>query len=60
MVEPNRTFPEALRIRDVCFEDLDAAMRDALEFSVKSVKERNLPLDETTVRALEYYRGTAK
>lgn len=60
LVEPNRTFPAALRIRDVCFEDLDAAMRDALEFSVESVKERNLPLDETTVRALEYYRGTAK
>ena len=60
MVEPNRTFPAAVRIRKLCFEDLDAAMRDALEFSVESVKERNLPLDETTVRALEYYRGTAK
>ncbi|MBR5114433.1 MAG: nicotinate (nicotinamide) nucleotide adenylyltransferase [Oscillospiraceae bacterium] len=60
LVEPNRTFPAAERIRGVCFEDLDAAMRDALEFSVESVKERNLPLDETTVRALEYYRGITK
>ena len=60
MVEPNRTFPAAVRVRKVCFEDLDAAMRDALEFSVESVKERNLPLDETTVRALEYYRGITK
>lgn len=60
MTEPERDFPGVDRLRALCFEDLDRAMFEALEMSVESIKKRNLPLDATTVRALEYYRGILK
>ncbi|MBR5708057.1 MAG: nicotinate (nicotinamide) nucleotide adenylyltransferase [Oscillospiraceae bacterium] len=60
MTEPERDFEGVDRLRALCFEDLDRAMLEALEMSVESIKKRNLPLDATTVRALEYYRGITK
>ncbi len=60
MVEPNRDFEGVEHLRGLCFEDIDRAMYEALEISVRSIRQRNLPEDAATLHALEYYRGIVK
>ena len=60
MIEPNRDFEGVERLRELCFENIDRAMREALEISIESIRQRKLPEDATTLHALDYYRGIAK
>ena len=59
IIEPGREYSSALKIKPVCYEDLDLAMFLSLKLTIKYILKRNLPMDLNTVLAYNYYSRAA-
>jgi predicted HD superfamily hydrolase involved in NAD metabolism len=59
LIEPGREYPAALKIKPVCYENLDLAMFLSLKLTIKYILKRNLPMDLNTVFAYNYYSRAA-
>jgi nicotinate-nucleotide adenylyltransferase len=55
MIEPNRDYPGVERIRTFAYQDLDAAMAEALSQSVASIRQRKLSVYKDTMEAYRWY-----
>lgn len=55
MIEPNRDFPGVEKLRLLAYQDLDAAMAEALRQSVASIRQRNLTVYKDTLEAYRWY-----
>ena len=60
MIEPNRKpYPGLEPLRALCMEDLDKAMRTALQMSLRHVEEQGKTLHPDTMAALAAYEQNA-
>lgn len=59
LIEPNRDYPAAQKIKPVCYENLDLAMFLSLKMTIKFILKRNMPIDLNTVFAYNYYSRVA-
>lgn len=50
-IEPNRSYPDVDKIRELAYKDLDAACLKAMENIIKFIIDKDLYLDENTVSA---------
>ncbi|MEG0178825.1 MAG: bis(5'-nucleosyl)-tetraphosphatase (symmetrical) YqeK [Oscillospiraceae bacterium] len=62
MTSDDRTYPEAVTLREKALKDLDAGMIAALDTSIRWLREESKPVDEDTLCAYEslvqqYYGG---
>lgn len=55
-MEPNRDFPGVERLRELAYQDLDAAVCLGCEMSIQEMKERGLPVHPNTVKARDWLR----
>lgn len=60
LIEPNRDYPAAMKIKPVCYEDLDQAMLLSLKMTIKFILKRTSPIDLNTVFAYNYYSQVAE
>jgi predicted HD superfamily hydrolase involved in NAD metabolism len=60
LIEPNRDYPAAMKIKPVCYEDLDKAMLLSLKMTIKFILKRTSPIDLNTVFAYNYYSQVAE
>lgn len=56
-IEPNRTFDGVERLRALAYEDLDRALLLGVETTIQEMKDRNLPVHRSTLRARDWLRG---
>lgn len=54
-VEPTRDFPGVEELREVCFEDIDAAMAKGLEMSLEFIRSGGAEPYKDSVEACEWY-----
>ena len=54
-VEPNRSFPGLEELRELCFEDIDAAMAKGLEMSLAFIRAEGAEPYKDSVEACEWY-----
>lgn len=55
MIEPGRDFDGIDALRKTTFEDLDKGVYEGLNGSIKVLLERNLLIDENTIKARNYF-----
>lgn len=55
--EPNRAFDGVEKLRELCFEDLNKAMKLGLEMSLDHIRKRGIEAFRDTVEAYEWYRN---
>ncbi|MEQ2456150.1 bis(5'-nucleosyl)-tetraphosphatase (symmetrical) YqeK [Flavonifractor hominis] len=55
-MEPTRDFPGVERLRELAYQDLDAAVCLGCEMSIQEMKERGLPVHPNTVKARDWLR----
>lgn len=55
-MEPNRTFDGVERLRQLAYSDLDAALLLGVETTIQEMKDRNLPVHRSTLRAQAWLR----
>ncbi|NBI09656.1 nicotinate (nicotinamide) nucleotide adenylyltransferase [Colidextribacter sp. OB.20] len=55
-MEPNRTFEGVERLRELAYRDLDAALLLGVETTIQEMKDRNLPVHQSTLRAQAWLR----
>lgn len=53
-MEPNRDFPGVERLRQLAYEDLDAAVLAGCETSIQEMDERGLPVHQNTIAARDW------
>ncbi len=56
-IEPNRTFDGVERLRALAYEDLDRALLLGVETTIQEMKDRDLPVHQSTLRARDWLRG---
>ena len=54
-VEPTRDFPGVVELRELCFEDIDAAMAKGLEMSLEFIRSGGAEPYKDSVEACEWY-----
>ena len=54
-VEPTRNFPGVEELRELCFEDIDAAMAKGLEMSLEFIRSSGAEPYKDSVEACEWY-----
>ena len=54
-VEPTRDFPGVEELRELCFEDIDAAMAKGLEMSLEFIRSGGAEPYKDSVEACEWY-----
>ena len=59
LIEPNRDYPAAMKIKPVCFQDLNQAMLLSLKMTINFILKRTSPIDLNTVFAYNYYSQAA-
>lgn len=57
-IEPTRDFPGVDKLRQVCYDSLDAGLQLGLEMTVEEMAQRSNPVHRATLEALEYLKGT--
>lgn len=57
-IEPTRDFPGVDKLRQVCYDSLDAGLRLGLEMTVEEMAQRGNPVHHATLEALKYLKGT--
>ena len=57
-MEPNRDFPGVERLRELAYQDLDAAVLLGCEMSIQEMAERELPVHPNTLRARDWLLRT--
>lgn len=57
-IEPTRDFPGVDKLRQVCYDSLDAGLALGLSMTVQEMRERGNPVHHATSEALEYLKGT--
>ena len=55
-IEPTRDFPGVEPLRELCYRDLDGAMRLGLQMSLDELLEKGVEPHRNTVEALRYYQ----
>ena len=55
-MEPNRTFEGVERLRELAYSDLDAALLLGVTTTIREMKDRNLPVHRSTLRAQAWLR----
>ena len=55
-MEPNRDFEGVERLRRLAYSDLDAALLLGVETTIQEMKDRNLPVHQSTLRAQAWLR----
>lgn len=55
MIEPNREFEGVESLREITFRNLDEGVYYGLNSSIEILLERNLLIDENTIRARNYF-----
>lgn len=60
MIEPGRDFNGVDTLRKTTFEDLDKGVYEGLNGSIKVLLEKNLLIDENTIKARNYFLFDAK
>ena len=55
-MEPNRTFEGVERLRELAYSDLDAALLLGVTTTIQEMKDRNLPVHRSTLRAQAWLR----
>lgn len=58
--EPLRDYEGVDKLRNLCEENLDSAMAHSLRETLKLLVNKNLPIDENTVMAYNYYNKYLK
>ena len=56
-MEPNRDFPGVERLRELAYQDLDAAVCLGCEMSIQEMEERGQPVHPNTVRARDWSKS---
>lgn len=56
VIEPTRNFDGVDRLRELCYEDIDAAMELALELSLEHVRAGNIEPHKNSVKAFLWYK----
>lgn len=56
-IEPTRDFPGVDKLREACYDSLDAGLRLGLEMTVQEMQERGNPVHRATLEALEALKG---
>jgi predicted HD superfamily hydrolase involved in NAD metabolism len=59
LIEPGRVYPAAMKIKPLCYENLDLAMFLSLKMTIKFILKHNMPIDLNTVSAYNYYSRAA-
>ena len=60
MIEPGRDFDGVDTLRKTTFDDLDKGVYEGLNSSIKVLIERNLLIDENTIKARNYFLFDSK
>ena len=55
-MEPNRDFDGVERLRELAYRDLDSALLLGVETTIQEMKDRNLPVHSSTLRAQAWLR----
>ena len=55
-MEPNRTFDGVERLRELAYSDLDKALLLGVETTIQEMKDRSLPVHQSTLRAQAWLR----
>ena len=55
-MEPNRSFDGVERLRQLAYSDLDKALLLGVETTIQEMKDRNLPVHRSTLRAQAWLR----
>ena len=55
IIEPTRDYPGVEELRELCYEDIDAAMALALERSIEHIREKGKEAYRDTVEACQWY-----
>lgn len=55
-MEPNRDFDGVERLRELAYRDLDSALLLGVETTIQEMKDRNLPVHQSTLRARAWLR----
>ena len=55
-MEPNRAFDGVARLRELAYQNLDAALLLGVETTIQEMKDRNLPVHQSTLRAQAWLR----
>ena len=55
-MEPNRTFEGVERLRELAYSDLDKALLLGVETTIQEMKDRSLPVHQSTLRAQAWLR----
>lgn len=55
-IEPNRNYNGVEELRNIAYRDLDAAVIKSLENTIEYVKQRNLKLDNESVKTLKFLK----
>ena len=55
-MEPNRSFDGVERLRELAYSDLDKALLLGVETTIQEMKDRNLPVHKSTLRAQAWLR----
>ncbi|MEY8387643.1 bis(5'-nucleosyl)-tetraphosphatase (symmetrical) YqeK [Oscillospiraceae bacterium 38-13] len=56
-IEPTRDFPGVDRLRQACYEDLDAGMLLGLEMTIQEMEKQNAPIHSKTLEARDALKG---
>ena len=59
-MEPTRDFPGVERLRELAYQDLDAAVCLGCEMSIQEMEERGLPVHPNTVKARDWIKSHRK
>lgn len=56
-IEPTRNFPGVEKLRQVCFENLDAGLLLGLEMTIQEMEEQGAPIHPKTLEARDALKG---
>lgn len=59
-VEPNRDFDGVEPLREICYVDIDEALKLGLEMSIEDMRERGIEPHERSEKALEWFKLTER
>lgn len=59
-IEPGRDYPGVEELRKTAEEDLDAAVLQSLQGTIRFLEQENIPIDEDTIKARNDFMGKEK
>ena len=57
IIEPGRKFPDAQKLRQIAYEDLDGAVAEAREGSLRHLKKTGEKISPETIEAYDFLRA---